>query len=83
MAQGEVAHFLVKTSLFSLSDLDDSEEIEIPRPEEERSENLLKGVTCVYFGGNIQDSEGIVNVIARNIEIESLKPELLRLWCCK
>ena len=44
MAQGEEAHDLVKASLLGLSDLDDSEKVEVPRSEEKRSEDLLEGV---------------------------------------
>ena len=53
MAQGEVAHDLVKATLFCLSDLDDSEEVEVPRSKEEWPENLLEGVISENFGGNI------------------------------
>ncbi len=83
MPKGVGAYCLVKASLFGLSDLDDSKEVEVPRSEEEGSEYLLEGVVPENFGGNIQNSEGIVDVITRDVEIESFKPKLLRLRCCE
>ena len=53
MAKGVEADYLAQASLFGLSDLDDSKEIEIPRSEEEGSENLLEGVVSENFSGNI------------------------------
>ena len=81
MAKGVEADYLVQDSLFGLGDLDDSKEVEVPRSKEEGSENLLEGVTSENFSSNIQNSEGIIDVIARDIEIESFKPKLLSLWC--
>ena len=83
MAKGVDAYYLVQEALFGLGDLDDSKEVEVPRSKEEGSENLLEGVISENFSSNIQNSEGIIDVIARDIEIEPLKPKLLSLWCCK
>ena len=69
--------------LFGLGDLDYSEEIEIPRFKEEGPEDLLEGISSENLSCNIQNSEGIIDVIARDVEIESLESKLLRLRCCE
>jgi hypothetical protein len=51
-----------------------TKEIEIPGPDVERSENLLEDIVSEYLSSDIEHSKCVVDVVAGNIEIESLEP---------